>query len=491
MTMGSSRPVGRLALAAVFVVVTVGALSSVSATGVSADGGNVTVYRVVDANADDSVDVRTAIATGSIEPATEAVVGETLVVAIDSDRLAAKMDARNGSPTERFFAVLDGDASFRIAQTNPTVERPRKLARVGPENVTVHRAGSTTYVLVDTGALRLHFRGDEERPADIRDGDRFAVTFGHDLDEHETSGPEVALYAVEAEVLTRYRPEPLRPDVVNRSVRVNVQPDEALFARLTLDGGRTTTVPVQPTDRTGYHRVSLELGDVEPGTGYTLELVHDGTVVDRFEGTVSKPRGRVADATLTEVRTEHLVTRSGSRVTETVDDHVAVNATVTLSHGGQVRVLDGTCERVGSEWVEPGVETRLSIDLWRDGKPMRARNLTDGGFVVRAFRDAGSGMVRYSGPGAEATVGTDADGCQSAPGTPSGGSSGDSTSTGTDDATPSPGTTLSTPGEGGAGAETGNGTGTVGPTASPGQPGFAVPATLVALLVVAIGRRRR
>lgn len=483
---GSSGTVRRSVPAAALVLLAVLALPSGAASAVGAvdvgpvashggtatpDGATVTLYHAANVSFDDAADVEAAIADGTLEPADQVVVGERLVVAIDSDRLAESMAAGDGSTTERFLDALRGDAALRIDQTNPTPERPRKVAAVGRENVTAYRAGTTTYAVVDTGALELRYRGEAGKPAPLRDGDRFAVTFGYGLEEGDVSGPAFGLYTAAAAVHTLDGNEPLAPEVVNLSVTVNVDPDEAVVARLTIGGNRTVTAPVESVSWTGFQGVSIDLRGVEPGTAYVLELVHDGTVVDRYEGTVLQPRARMTNVTLTEVETEHLVTRSGQRVTETITDHAAVNATVTLSHGGQVLVFDESCERVGTEWVEPGVETRVSVDLWNDGEPIRGRNASEYGVLVRAVRDVGQGdRVRYPGPDAVAAVGVADSACPSEAPVP--------TET-------APSTTPDDP------TETGGSAGPGGGTATPGQPGFTGLGALVALLALALVVTRR
>lgn len=489
---GQNVSIGRGVLAAGLVLLAVVVFLAVLGSPVAAaDAGNVTLYRAPDAAFEDAEDVEAAIAEGTVEPADEMVAGATLVVAVDSGRLSESIAAGNGTATERFLDARDGDATFRIAQTNPTPERARKVAPLGRENVTVHRLGTTTYVLVDTGALAFRYHGTENHPAKLRDGDRFAVTFGYGLDEQDTSGPEFDLYTTAAEFLTLDRYDPLPPEVVNRSVKVNVEPDAGPVVRLTLEDGRTITAPVEPVDWSGYPGVSIDLGGVEPGTDYTLELVHDGTVVDRYEGTVLEPRAQVANATLTEVESEVVVTRSGERVTETIDDHTAVDVTVTLSHGGQVLVLDETCERVGAAWVDPGVETRLSVPLRDHAEPIRGRNESEYGFIVRALRDDGTEKVRYPGPGAETAANVNASECRDA--TPRGpaDSSDPPTRTEPQQGTSTPAETPSTQGGDGGTTGTGGGQETDAETATPGQRGFTVAVAIVALLAIALVRTRQ
>lgn len=361
----------------------------------SDDVENVTIYRASNTTLEDAEAVEAAIANGTIDPADRMLVGETLVVAIESERLAERMDAGSGSTTERFFEALDGDADLRIAQVNPGRQADPKVALVGPENVTVHRAATTVYVLVDTGAIEFQYYyppKDRYRPAPVWNGDRFGVGFGYHLDElsvtgwRDPTGPEVTLYTSRGEFSTFDRYDPLPPEVVERSVRVTVDPDESLVARVALEDGRTITGAVETGNGSGFYPVSLDLGCVEPGTDYALELVYDGIVVDRYDGTVVEAQATLTDPEIVEYREQH----GGWIVNQT-----AVEVTATLSHGGAVTVRDGLDRNLGTRSVEPGVEKRLRIPL--RGEP--AQDLR-----VLALREDGAAETFYRGPSTELVV---------------------------------------------------------------------------------------
>lgn len=376
-----------------------------SAAAGTTNDGNVTLYRGPATAMADADAVETAIENGTLEQTDKVVVGDGLLAVIESDRLAEVMASGNGTTTDRFLAAREGNGTFRIIQLNPAAERPRKVARTGLQNLSVYRNGTTVFVLVDTAALNTTFRGEDRNPAQIRDGDRFAVTFGFDLEAPiSPTGPAVEFYRTTAEFQPAFRYEPLAPEIVNRTVRINIESDDRVVAKLTLDGRPTMTVPVEPVSWSGDPGVSFDLREVEPGTAYTLELVHDGAVVDRYNGTVLAPKARVSNATVTEVTTQHVVTRDGDRVTETIDDQTAVNATVLLSHGGQVLVYNEDCERIGYAWVEAGVETRVSVELWSGGQPVRDRDPEEFAVSVRAVRRIGAERVPYLSPAAQLTV---------------------------------------------------------------------------------------
>lgn len=234
-------------------------VASASAT-VTSDAGNVTVYRATDGDFDDAAAVEAAVENGSISPTDAMVAGETLVVGLDSERLADSLAAGNGSTTRRFFDVLDGEAEFRIVQTNMDSHSPPKAPRLGPDNVTIYRDGTTTYVVVETGALefpRYLTEKDTYEPAGLSDGDRFAVEFGYDLDdvpfhgasEYDPAGPEVTLYSTKSGL-----PE---TRTVSASVTQTETPGETATA--TLVGSPTNETTNRTPSTTG-----------EDGTGFTL-----------------------------------------------------------------------------------------------------------------------------------------------------------------------------------------------------------------------------
>lgn len=148
---------------------------------------NLTVYRAANANFQSVASIEEAISNSTAESAGTVAVGDTLVVAIESGRLAATMKTINGSTTARFFTALDGEAEFRIIQTNPTTNANRKFAMVGRENVTVHRTGTTVYVLVETENLTVKYRR-VLRETQFYSGERFAVQFGYNLSDTWSRG---------------------------------------------------------------------------------------------------------------------------------------------------------------------------------------------------------------------------------------------------------------------------------------------------------------
>lgn len=282
----------------------------------SDDVENVTVYRAANTTLPTADAIQAAIANDTIEPADKLVVGDTLVVAIESERLADTMAAANGSTTERFFDALDGDTEFRIAQTDVDTHSPPKVAPIGRENVTVHRAGTTVYVLVETGELGIRYAHRDQHkfgPAHLFGGEHFAVQFGYHLDDLPLEGsprpispstPQFELYFVKSTFHLLHYPswngyEALPPAVIKLPVVVNIPPEETLVVRLSLDTNRTLTTPVLPrieSELPAVLDIPVDLRCVDPGTGYTLELVRDGTVVDRYKGAVrtraTSPAGR-------------------------------------------------------------------------------------------------------------------------------------------------------------------------------------------------------
>ena len=401
--MRSGRSNGGLSVAAVglllvLVVLLVLGWTS-SATAAATEGGNVTAYQATTTEFDSAKTVARGIENGSITRAEDVVLGDTLVVAIESDRLADELATENGTTTARFIEVLAGNTSFRLIQTNPTPEQTRILAGVGETTATVYRRGSSTYVLVDTGNLTFHHRG-HNRSTEIFGNERFIVQFAFtDRDDPEidigSSSRAFRVMPFKSRLYTnRYTYDPLAPEWVQVAVEVEAVPEHDLDVEVLIDGTRIIRTSLEPIEEPGIAHGWLDLRGLVSGSSYRLSLVHDGLVTDRYSGTVTSPSAVLRNVTLTEVSTEHVVTRDGERVTETIHDHAAVNATVRLSHGGKVQVLDENCEPIGFAWVEPG-ETGVSMALWRDGTPLRNVTEDDIGFHVRALRNQGAAQSRY------------------------------------------------------------------------------------------------
>lgn len=377
-------PALQLAVLALFGVAVLGATPVAAAD----NGGNVSLYQVPD-GVDDGVALERAVGNGSADRAEKLALGDAIGIAIESERLADDLASRNGSTTERFFAALDDEADLRIVQTNPTPERSTKRTHLGPANTTVHRNGSTLYVLVDLENLTFERSGDTPDPEPLRDGEAYAVTFGYGLDELAADGPEVELFTTPAEFTTvsTYTYVPLPPERVNRSVRVNIDPDDRLFVRTRLDSGENVTAPVESVEWLSSPGVSLDLRDLDPGTGYELTLVHDGDVVDRYDGTIRTPEATMRNVTVVDG-----------------GDGVVVNATVTLSHGGEVRAFDGDGERLVRRRVPPGTETRVSVGLDGSVEELVLRAAREEGASEEFYADARRTLDLGDQPGATPTV---------------------------------------------------------------------------------------
>lgn len=487
-----SKRAYRILFAAIPIALLALVLSMSPATAAHATG-NVTAYQASDAVDGNATAIESAIENGSLRPAEELVLGDSLVVAIPSDRLASSMAATNGSTTDRFFAALtDTSAEFRIIQTNPTPQQTRKVARLGQANVTVYRKGSMTYLLVDTGNVTFHHRGSN-RSTDIFGDERFIAHFGYNVtdypDDAASASRPFGLHPVHGTFYSgRYTYDPLPPEWVQLSVNIEIEPVRSLVVRATFEDDRTITKEVEPAEP-GFKHIWLDLRPIAPGTDYTLELVHDGLVIDRYSGTITRPRAVISNATLTEVSTELRVTRDGQRVTNRIDNHTAVNATVTLTHGGKVQVLDRDCEQVGYAWVEPGNETQVTMKLWRDGTPLRGLNQRVYGVRLRALRNQGASHPLYDAGRPTATLNINGS-CRNLAQTP------------TPPATPSPTThrttviTTSPPTESTTGdtVETTTHppsveTSETAETSTPGQPGFTVVTIGVSLLGLLLLRR--
>jgi len=153
--------------------------------------GTVTLYDADSKTFAGAAAVDLAVRDGRLDEPGTMTVGETLVVAVESERLTAAMDDRSGPTTQRFLAALDGETDLYVVQTMPTPMVTRTYARLGPRNVTAYRNGTTVYAVVDTGELAFVKRGDEDTlRQESFDDEQFAVDFGFDLYEPRWKPPE-------------------------------------------------------------------------------------------------------------------------------------------------------------------------------------------------------------------------------------------------------------------------------------------------------------
>jgi hypothetical protein len=308
----------------------------------SYENATIDVYRTEEPPTSAS-QVEAAVTSGAADPADYASVDDTLVVAVESDRLAGEMRARNGSTTERFFAVLDGDPGLVIHQLNYRQEQTPQLFQLGPANTTVYRAGTTSYVVVDVAAVTL----DRESPGSPREdgrveaGQLFAVDIANASDDADET-PTFEVVASPSTVVEATRNA--APEPVTVRVRTFIRPDESQAVRVVLDDGRTRTTSfgADAVGRETSTPVEVDLTGVADGTGYTLQVVHDGRVVDRRNGTVNRPTATFDDP--------RVVERGGDRY---------LNLTAELSRGGSVVTVTATGERLATV----AMPTDLSIEV--------------------------------------------------------------------------------------------------------------------------------
>ncbi|APW97744.1 hypothetical protein CHINAEXTREME_08120 [Halobiforma lacisalsi AJ5] len=329
-----------LGLAAVVILGPVPAVASPAGTA-TADtteanaSASVTFYRAADVDGEDlqsADDIEREIADGSIENATVMLERETLVVAIDDERLASHHEPANDSDgsdagtssTERFFDSLEeeSEGGLRLFQTNFTPETLPTERRLGPENTTAYRNASVTYLVVDP-AIPAAADGS------VSYRDRYGIALGsthrpYPMDE------AVEFYGSKADVLHLSSGDPLPTEELRREVEINVpgDGDDEPEIRLELDGENgteTRTVPVTSVPWSDHHGFSADLDDVEPGSEYELELHYDGDVVDSYAGVVREPWASVEVDEVTET---------------TVDGEPARELTLEVgtSHGGAILV---------------------------------------------------------------------------------------------------------------------------------------------------------
>lgn len=346
----------RFALHLIAVVLATGVLASGSAAGAAYENATISLYHT-EADLDDAEEVQaaitngTAVEAGTTAPAERVVLGDHLVVVIESGQLARRVDARDGTPTDGFFAVLDRDPQLHVHQLNYRQLYGPKVLPVGPQNTTVYRAGNTTYAVVETGSVDVDRPQSDGRNRErIEGGDEFVVEIATNASTAPSEGPQFEVVRNESTFVDgQYAPLPPAETRVAVRTYVEADDDEHLLS-VDIDDGREITAPVDASvdEYSDESTVRIDLRDVEAGTGYTLELVHDGSVVDSVTGTVQEPNATLSDVRITEA-----------------DGERRLNLTATLSHGGQVVTATADGERRATRRIQPGNETELSIPVVR------------------------------------------------------------------------------------------------------------------------------
>jgi PGF-CTERM protein len=238
------------------------------------------LYDASDATFDDAAEVEAAIANGRVTDPGEMAVNETLLVVVESERLASAMDEHEGSTTERFAAALDGPADLYLVQTNPGTMVTRTFAVVGAENATAYRNGSTVYALVGTGDLVFRKeRTNGTHPVDTLYEDRFAVDFGFDLYEPpwEPPGdpPWGPTFVLSNERFVTPTPEPTRTPTDSPTPSQTTAPPETTGPSTPTTVDRTDTEDTATPLETSPSPSATQTGDTatptvhEDGPGFT------------------------------------------------------------------------------------------------------------------------------------------------------------------------------------------------------------------------------
>lgn len=364
-------------------------VGSVLVSGSVADehDANISLYTTDEGTFEDATTIETAIENGTLESTNQTLYGEdTLVVALESDALADDLEERNGTTSERFFAALDDDLTFALVQANPSPMMNALKISVGPDNTTVQRNDTTTYVSIETAETELEWLGDAVPDPELRGDETFEVGYGYNLgdDEHTETSPEIEFLRTGAEFVTA--PDPSAPEVTNVSVGLYTVPDDAAVVRATLDDGTQLNGTVDSASRMEKATVPIDFRDVEPGTEYTLELLFDGDVVDERNNTVQAVDGSLANP---EVQP---VAEDGPLGELTVD--------VTVSHDGYVDVRDETGEQISTRNVGAGESTALTLPLPPDSDQMAEFDPEE--LHVQVIRYTADGDRQF--PGADATL---------------------------------------------------------------------------------------
>lgn len=307
----------------------------------AADDGNVTVYRTADhvaADLDGPAALRDAIENGTVETtdfgddnATELLVGDVAVFAVESPRLAGDVRAHEGNATAGFLASREENATFDVVHVNPGPERPVTRFVLTPNVTRVLVVGDVTYVLVRTGAVDLtavesmssYYSG---KPF-VEEGEMYHVDFGYGPNgssEFPHRGAP-ALEFVQPDAAPPDGPAVLANDSVTVEGRTTFPPTSPVSVRLSLpEGTRTADAQV----RNWTYAATFDLSDVPNGTTYDLAVRHGAQTYASTTGVVREERARIGNVSATLYQ----------RPVSPPEYELWLSGEGYLSHGGAIRV---------------------------------------------------------------------------------------------------------------------------------------------------------
>jgi hypothetical protein len=252
--------------------------------------------------------------SGRVDPADPVVVGEVLVVRLESRELAAHLDDRpEPTTTARFFGLMNGtDANLSLVQTNPTTMRNPNAFALSPESTRVVATNDTVSILIDTTAVRLRYFGGSgaDQPV-LRPGERYAARFHvGSLDQYAEfeDAPTAAFVDPEATLARNdlgrgTDDERVRLASTGDDLAVRATTASGTTVRVRLVGARTGVVLVNRTARVttdGRASVPVAADAVAAGTNVTVELRPVGYEVspDTVPARVVDPSASIGPATL-------------------------------------------------------------------------------------------------------------------------------------------------------------------------------------------------
>lgn len=308
---------------------------------VAADDGNVTVYRTADhvaADLDRPAALHDAIENGTVETtdfgddnATELLVGDVAVFAVESPRLAGDVRAHDGNATAGFLSAREGNATFDVVHLNPGVERPVTWFVLTHDDTRVFVDGDVTYVLVRTDAVELTADGSTASAhsgrSSVHPGELYGVDFGYGPNSSSEfpyrDAP--ALEFVQPDAAPPNGPAVLATDSVAVEGRTSFPPGSPVSVRLSLPEETRTADAVV---RNGSYAATFDLSDVPNGTAYDLAVRHGARTYASTTGVVRQERARVGNVSATLYQ----------RPVSPPEYELWLSGEDYLSHGGAIRV---------------------------------------------------------------------------------------------------------------------------------------------------------
>lgn len=369
---------------------------------------------------------------GWVTPSPVLAAGDTLVLRLRLPGMAGRVANASGDTADaRFRSVLAGESvSLRLVQRHTSPERSRKVFYLNGSRgqvVTADPANDTYYVAANLAAIS-DATGGPGTDYHIRNGDfipRLVVNGEHRLNPGPIGAPNRTARFVRADREARFS----GADDGALSPGFAAAPNQTVAGHTTLAPGSTVSITVTnatgiEVPRTATARVSrattdddppkfvfetgLNLSGVDPGTGISLAVASNGTVIsdgyehDRYRAPVDSPGAAVdlrADPILDDsIRIERATLPAGGFVVvERTSDGTVVGSSDYLDAGTH----EGLRVRVSGHVAD---NSTLRVSLARDSDGDGQYFVSADRYYADSMRPAGASVSRAAASTATVTA---------------------------------------------------------------------------------------